>query len=126
MDGELSVELELLKDDLAFYNDMLKEVTADILGEGFSKFPVFIASQEPVKIGELILDASEYKRSFNISATVLEELMEKNIVTKEREDKFKEAYKDPRKFLCVLFVANSGASFVFVPFKKHQKNQGDD
>lgn len=117
MDQELSVNLELLKDDLAFYNDMLKEVSADILDEGFSKYPVFIAHQEPVKIGEMIIDATEYQRSFNVSATVLEELVERNVVTKDREASFQEAFKDARKFMCVLLVTDKGASFVFVPFK---------
>jgi uncharacterized protein YutE (UPF0331/DUF86 family) len=123
MDKELTVSLELLKDDIAFYKDMLKEVSSDILKEGFSKFPVFIAHQEPIKIGEMIIDASEYSRSYNISATVLEELLEKNIVTKEREESFKAAYKNPEQFLCILLVTEKGASFVFVPFKKVK---GDD
>lgn len=117
MDKDLSVNLELLKDDLEYYNDMLKEVTADILEEGFSKYPVYIAHQEPVKLGELIIDASEFQRSFNISAATLEQLMEKNVVAKGREEDFKQAFKDPRKFICVLLVTEQGASFVFVPFK---------
>jgi len=117
MDKDLTVNLELLKDDLSFYNDMLKEVSADILNEGFSKYPIFIAHQEPVKLGELIIDASEFQRSFNISATVLEEMLEKNIVSTEREAGFKEAFKDARKFMCVLLATDKGASFVFVPFK---------
>lgn len=121
MDKELTVNLELLKDDLAFYNDMLKEVSDDILKENFSKYPVFIAHQEPVKIGDLIIDASEHQRSFNISATVLEELLEKNIVTTDREESFRTAYKEPDKFMCVLLVTDKGASFVFVPFKNKNK-----
>lgn len=117
MDNELTVNLELLKDDLAFYNEMLREVSADILSGGFSKYPVFVAHQEPVAIGDLIIDASEHQRSFNISATVLESLVEKNIVTKDREERFTEAFKDPAKFMCVLLVTDKGANFVFVPFK---------
>jgi hypothetical protein len=117
MDKDLEVNLELLKDDLAFYNEMLKEVSDDILKGGFSKYPVLIAHQEPVKLGEMIIDASEHQRSFNVSATVLEELLEKNVVTPDRETSFKQAFKDPEKFMCVLLVTDKGASFVFVPFK---------
>jgi hypothetical protein len=79
MDKDLTVNLELLKDDLAFYNEMLVEVSNDILTGGFSQFPVF--------------------------------------VTPEREESFKAAFKDPKKFMCVLLVTDKGASFVFVPFK---------
>lgn len=117
MDKELTINLELLKDDLSFYNASLKEVATDILTEEFSKYPVFIAHQEPITIGELIIDASEHARSFNISATVLEELVEKKLVTKESEATFKKTYKDPEKFMCVLLVSNTGGSFVFVPYK---------
>ncbi|TAE88630.1 MAG: hypothetical protein EAY81_02765 [Bacteroidetes bacterium] len=122
MDKELTVNLELLKDDIEFYQGMLKEVSADILNEGFSKYPVFIAHQEPIKLGEMIIDASEYSRSYNISATVLEELLERNIVTKEREQSFKDAYKNPSQFLCILLVTDKGASFVFVPIKKEKQH----
>lgn len=117
MDKDLTVNLELLKDDLAFYNEMLVEVSNDILTGGFSQFPVFVAHQEPIKLGDMIIDASEHQRSFNISATVLEELIAKNVVTPEREESFKAAFKDPKKFMCVLLVTDKGASFVFVPFK---------
>ena len=122
MDKELTVNLELLKDDIEFYQGMLKEVSADILTEGFSKYPVFIAHHEPIKLGEMIIDASEYSRSYNISATVLEELLERNIVTKEREQSFKDAYKNPNQFLCILLVTDKGASFVFVPIKKEKEH----
>ncbi len=121
MDKELSVNLELLKDDLSFYNDMLKEVSADILADEFSKYPIFIAHQEPIKIGDMIIDATEYSRSFNISATVLEDMLAKNIVTPEREESFKAAFKDASKFMCVLLVTDKGASFVFVPFNIKSK-----
>ena len=76
-----------------------------------------MAHPEPVAIGDLIIDASEHQRSFNISATVLESLVEKNIVTKDREERFTEAFKDPAKFMCVLLVTDKGDNFVFVPFK---------
>lgn len=124
MDKELSVNLELLKDDLAFYNEMLIEVSADILSEGFSKYPIFIAHQEEIKIGEKIIDAEELQRSFHISATVVEELIEKNIVTAENEDRFKQAFKDPKNFACILLVTDKGANFVFVPFKQKAKKDG--
>jgi hypothetical protein len=65
----------------------------------------------------MIIDATEYSRSFNISATVLEDLLEKNIVTKEREESFKAAFKDAAQFMCVLLVTDKGANFVFVSFK---------
>lgn len=118
MDKELEVNLELLKDDLAFYNEMLAEVSGDILKGGFSRYPVFIAHQEPVKLGDLIIDASEHQRSFSISATVLEELVERNMITPDREESFRQAFKDPAGFMCVLLVTEKGGSFIFVPFKK--------
>jgi hypothetical protein len=122
MEPDIKITLELLKDDLEYYNEMLKEVSADILKEGFSKYPIFIAHQDEIKLGDLLLDGSEHQRSFNISATVLEDLLERNIVTKSKEEEFKLAYKNPNQFMCVLLVANNNAQFIFVPYKQKSNN----
>ncbi len=118
MHNQLKVSLELLKDDLEFYNNMLKEVSDDILKEGFSEYPVFIAHQDEIKIGDLLLEASEYNRSYNISATVLEDLLEKGVIEQHKSDEFKKAYKNPKENMCILLVIPEGISIIFMPYQK--------
>ncbi len=110
--------LELLSDDLVFYSDMIKEVALDMMKEGYTKFPVFIAHQHEVKVGEPILLFGDYARDFNINASTLEELIERKLVLPERVADFKSNYKNPKEFICILLITVIGAHFIYVPYKQ--------
>ncbi len=114
--------LDTLKDDLDFYNDLLKELAIDIMAQGYSKYPVFVAHQHDVKLGETILNHKEYARDYSINASTLEEFIEKKVIVADKENEFKQTYKDPRKYMCIFFVRPDGANFIFMPFKKSNKN----
>lgn len=109
--------LNTLRLDLNFFKDSIKEVSQDIISEGFSKYPIFIAHQAEVNLGEVILDRVELGTNFTIQATTLEDLVEKKIVLPKNVEKFKSAYKDPEKQCCIFLVTEHGAQFVFVPFE---------
>ena len=115
--------LELLREDLLFYNDMIKEVSNDMIKEGFTKYPVFIAHQHEVKVGEPILLIQDYARDFNINASTLEELVERKLVLPERESDFKANYKNPKEFICILLITVIGAHFIYVPYKQKKSGQ---
>jgi hypothetical protein len=109
--------LNTLRLDLNLYKDSIREVSNDIISEGYSSYPVFIAHQEEVKLGEIILDREELGTGFTIQATTLEELVAKNVVTQPNLEKFKSAYKDPSEQCCIFLVTAHGAQFVFVPYE---------
>lgn len=110
--------LEILEGDLAFYAPMIKEVSQDMIKEGFTKFPVFVAHQHEVKLGEPILLKEDYAREFSINATTLEELLEKKLVLPEREVSFKENYKNAKEYMCILMITPGDARFIYTPYKK--------
>lgn len=114
--------LDLLKADLAFYSGMIKEVSNDMIAGGFTKFPVFVAHQHEVKVGETILIKDDYARDFNINATTLEELVQKKLILPEKENEFKQNYKNPKQFMCVLLITVAGAHFIFAPYKLKSEN----
>lgn len=116
--------LDVLHADLAFYSGMIKEVSKDMVKEGFTNYPVFVAHQHEVKLGEPILLKDDYARDFNINATTLEELIEKKLVLNERIDEFKTNFKSPDKFMCVLLVTVAGAHFIFAPFTLKTTSNG--
>lgn len=118
---DFSKILDALKEDLKFYNDMIREVSADMIGEGFSKYPVFIATEHEVKLGELILAKQDYARDFNIYATTLEELVEKKLILDQKKNEFMSTVKDPRKCMSILLLTSETASFVFVPYNRKGK-----
>ncbi len=74
---ELQVLLNSLKADMILYKAAIKEVADDIIKEGFSKYPVFVAHQHEVALGEVILDRDDLNTQWTINATALEELVEK-------------------------------------------------
>ncbi len=112
--------LEVLKEDLNFYSPMIKEVSQDMIKEGFTSYPIFIAHQHEVKLGEAILLKEDYARDFSIHATTLEEMIDKKLVLPERVDEFKSNYKNPKEQMCILLITAAGASFVFAPYSKQK------
>jgi hypothetical protein len=114
---EFNKIIEDLKIDLKVYDEMIKEVSADMISGQFTQYPIFIATEHEVKIGELILAKDDHAATYNIYATTLEEMVEHKLVLAEKKAGFIEAYKDPKKFMCVMLLTATIASFVFVPYK---------
>src|SRR6202000_3279902 len=104
-----------LERDLKFFNDSIREVATEIMVEGLSSYPIFVAHQHELAIGELILDRNELNTNWSIHASTLEEFIERGVIKKELKQRFTDAYKDPDKFMCVFVVVPEGANFVFFP-----------
>jgi hypothetical protein len=97
--------LKSLETDLVLFSDSIKEIAEDII------------DQHEAKIGELIIDKDELSTDWNIHASTLEEFVEKGIINSEKQEFFKQNYKDPSKFICVFVMVPEGANFVFYPYK---------
>lgn len=116
-------ELKSLKDDVRFFAAQLKEVAADVMQEGYSQYPVFVAHQHEVALGEVLFDKDEYQRAWTFNATVLEELLDKKVVHVHKREAFEKAYKNPLKHACIFWITTDGASFVFVPYGKEEETK---
>lgn len=115
--------LKLLQQDLKFYQDAIKEVSVDIVKDGFSQFPIFIASLFDYEMGELVLDAKEFERSFSIYVSFAEQMQEKGIITADKMPFFKANFKDTSKFACILLLTNEVQQFIFFPFGENKKDK---
>ncbi|MBC6112548.1 hypothetical protein ACFOG5_11900 [Pedobacter fastidiosus] len=107
-----------LEKDLEFYADAIKEVAIEIMVEGISSHPIFIAHQHEVSIGEIILNKEELNTDWTIQASTLEEFVEKGIINKEKYEPFLKVYKKPENFMCVFVIVPEGANFIYYPYKK--------
>jgi hypothetical protein len=114
---EFNKLIENLKVDLKIYNEMIQEVSSDMIAESFTQYPIFIATEHEVKMGELILEKDDHAATFSIYATTLEEMVERKLVLETKKADFIKTYKDPEKFMCVMLLTATIASFVFVPYK---------
>lgn len=106
-----------LEEDLKFYSDSIKEVSVEIMVEGISLYPIFIAHQHEVKIGELILNREELNTKWTIQASTLEEFVEKGIIHPDKKESFIKNYKRPEDYMCVFVIVPDGANFIFYPYK---------
>jgi len=107
-----------LKNDLKLYSDSLHEVAVEIMVEGLSRYPIFIAHQHEVKLGEPILDRYDLNTEWSIHASTMEEFIERGIIKKELEQRFIKSYKNPDDFMCVFVIVPEGANFVYYPYEK--------
>jgi hypothetical protein len=108
--------LRSLEVDLRLYSESIREIAVEIMVEGLSGYPIFVAHQHEVKLGELILDKEELNTDWNIHASTLEEFVEKGIIKKELKQRFIDSYKNPHEFMCVFAIVPEGANFVFFPY----------
>jgi len=106
-----------LEKDLELYADSIREVGIEIMVEGISAHPIFVAHQHTVSIGELILNREELNTNWTIQASTLEEFVEKGIINPEKKAMFLKSYKKPEDFMCVFVIVPEGANFIYYPYK---------
>lgn len=106
-----------LKKDLEFYKETLREVAIEIMVEGLSAYPIFVAHQHEVALGEMILDRGELGTSWSIQASTLEEFVEKGIIQHAKKEMFIQSFKPAEDFMCVFTIVPEGANFVYYPYK---------
>lgn len=111
-----SSPLQSLKVDLDFYKDSIQEISSEMIAEGYTLYPIFIAHQHEVSIGELILDKTELATNWSINASSLEELVQRGVVKEDRQVYFEKQFKPADKFMCLFVIVPEGANFVFYPF----------
>lgn len=113
--------LKSLQKDLDFYSASIREVAVDIIAEGLSAHPIFIAHQHEVALGELILDHNELGTSWSIHASTLEEFVERGVIKEDRKQRFIKQYKKPEDYMCLFVIVPAGANFVFYPYRQQDE-----
>jgi hypothetical protein len=119
-EGEKKKESPLisLEKDLKLYSESIHEVAVEIMVEGLSRYPIFVAHQHEVKLGELILDRYDLNTEWTIQASTLEEFVERGIIKEELKERFIKSYKNPHDYMCMFVIVPEGANFVYYPYQK--------
>jgi len=116
MADPLEKELKALEAELTEYSGQLLEITRELMKERVSEFPIFIAHQADVYIGEIIIDKNEYEVDFSLSVSTVEEFVETGLIQKEKLAAFREAFVNPLKNMCVFWVHGDNARYILFPF----------
>ena len=95
--------------------DTLKEASYQIRKSGFS-YPIFPVCKEEQPIGQPLIMKSGLALQWNYFASFLDEFVQRELVGKEKEDDFKNAYRDPDEFCCLFVIDHTFTRFVFIPF----------
>src|SRR5450432_3428465 len=107
-EGKKTSPLVSLEPDLKLFNESIREVAVEIMIEGLTKYPIFIAHQHELALGEVILDRHDLNTEWSIHASTLEEFVERGVIKKELKERFIKSYKNPNDFMCVFVVVPEG------------------
>ena len=107
--------MALLEKELKAYKPLLGQAADTILDQEVSNYPIFVLHQQGVNIGLPLVESQGEQMPWSVNATTLEELATKKVISMERVEDFREIFRDPRAFLCLFVLSDSGADFVFMP-----------
>ncbi len=115
-DPELSGKfLGTISEDFVKVADTLKEASYQIRKGGFD-FPVFPICKEEQPIGQVLLRPHIHGTSWNYYVTFLDEFRQRGLITPDKEEDFKNAYKDADEFCCLFVIDPAFTKFVFIPY----------
>ncbi len=115
-DQEQSLILESIRNDVDQIGHQLKEISLQVISEGISSFPIFVASHEQHQIGRPIFDPDSSMLNWTFHASIVEEFIQKDIIRKDRVNAFQKTYQDPEERACIFVLAPDMAQFIFVPY----------
>lgn len=108
-----------LQNDVKPHLGPLGTAADTVRDQDVSNYPIFFAyvgEEKEQAPGLFVLEIpTDRGIRWRVNVTTLEELVTKQIVTRERVDPFRKVYKDSLATLCFLIVDGQGARFGFVP-----------
>ncbi|MCF6359329.1 MAG: hypothetical protein L3J29_01030 [Cyclobacteriaceae bacterium] len=122
MQHENSPELDgkylgTISNDFIKVCDSLKEASYHIRDREFSKHPIFpIKKNGDPEVGQLLIGRAEAKTQWNYNASFLDEFVQRELITKEKEADFIANYKNPDEFCCLFVIDGEFTRFVFIPY----------
>ncbi|MCP1385099.1 hypothetical protein GVN20_13645 [Runella sp. CRIBMP] len=108
--------LGLISQDFVKISDQLKEASYQIRKRGFSENPIFVAVQNNLDLGVLLIAQNELDNEWSYRASFLDEFTQRGLVGPEAVEMFKENYRNPDEYCCLFVIQGDFAGFVFIPF----------
>ena len=102
--------------DFVLIAETLKEAAYQIKVRGFSDYPLFALSKTELPIGQLLLSKDDMGIEWNVYASFLDELVQREIIANERVEEFKNTYKNIDEFCCLFVADQAFTSFVYIPY----------
>jgi len=76
-----------------------------------------VSSQRPIDIGQKLIGIHELNENkWNYHASLLEEFVQRKLISEENQELFIQNYKDIEEFACLFVVDGQFTNFVFIPY----------
>ncbi|MFC2123719.1 hypothetical protein ACFLU5_02820 [Bacteroidota bacterium] len=108
--------LGTISKDFVKVADNIKEASYQIRTRGYSDYPIFPTSRIEQPVGQLLYERETFKTEWNYYASFLKEFIERKLVSDEKEEDFKKAYKNPDEFCCLFVMDEEFTNFLFIPY----------
>lgn len=110
--------LESVEADLRYYSDYLRGLSRELLDTGMSKYPVFVAYNQPMPtpIGRPVLMHQHLDTRWSVNLTVMEDFVARKIIQRAAFPEFRKSWKDPDYFMCVFVYTPQQCAFVYMPY----------
>lgn len=113
---EQQLILESIRNDVDRIGDQLREISNQVIEEGISSYPIYIASHQPHEIGKPIFDPDSSTLNWTFHASIVEEFIQKEIIPKDRVNTFQKTYENPEERACIFILTPDLMQVVFVPY----------
>jgi hypothetical protein len=108
--------LGVIASDFIKVADQLKEASYLIRKRGSYPYPIFPMALIAIELGSLVVAPNELDNQWYYYATYLDALIECQIIAPDKITDFKNTYKDPDEFCCLLVVDQGSVNFVYIPY----------
>lgn len=111
-----------LREDMKVLGEYLQEIAQQLNEQNITRYPIFIAHKEAaIQLGKPIIDAEKSKTNWSFNASMLEEMVRKNIVEQDKLEDFREVYKNPKETACIFLATPEQMNFVWCPYNLEEE-----
>ncbi len=105
-----------ISSDFVKIADILKDTAYQIKVRKLSEYPIFVICKEIQSIGQLLISKKEHATTWHYYASFLSEFVQRELVSIEKIELFKQNYKNIDEFCCLFVVDKEFTNFVFIPY----------
>ena len=96
--------------------EKLQEASYLFRTKGNYTHPVFVVSQTPLSVGALLIEKGALGNEWNYYAAYADLLVQYQLIAADKLDAFKDTYKQPDEFCCLLVVDATFVNFLYIPY----------
>lgn len=122
---EQALILESIRNDVARVGIQLKDIAAQVMEQGISDYPIFVASHDQHLIGKPVFDPDASTLNWTFHASFLEEFVQKGIIQKDKLSAFYKTYHEPQERACIFVLLPEQAQFIFAPYELSEEENSD-